>query len=121
MDNLESAQKLFTAYQSTSNIFQLKDALDILDELIDGNGGDAAKARNLKKAIKDSISKQISDFFQKYNVGPFLKKENIKDVKDDNELTEKLVRVVGASFSRDDLEILVELLTIQSDYYSAPS
>jgi len=97
MDNLESAQKLFTAYQSTSNIFQLKDALDILDELIDGNGGDAAKARNLKKAIKDSISKQIP-ISSKNTTSVLPEKGKHQDVKDDNETHRKVSPGRGCLF-----------------------
>lgn len=115
MEVFEEVQKLFDAYQKNGDFHNLRDSLDILDEVIESKSAESHKAINFKKTIAKHIDNQVKGVIVKCNIRDFAK--DLKDIDDQDLLLEKLASVLSASFSKEDGKTFFELLNIQSDYF----
>ena len=69
MDDFSQAQKLFSEFQKTWNYSTLDKALDILDELLEGD--DKKRAENLKGTIDRFMKNEAKKIMDKYNIRDF--------------------------------------------------
>ena len=115
MANFEEARRLFGVYQRNGDIYNLRESLDILQEIIEDQSVDSQRAANFKNTISKHIADQIKRISVKCNVPDFAK--DLKKIDDQDLLLEKLASVLSAALSKEDGKYLGELLTIQSDYF----
>jgi hypothetical protein len=115
MANFEEAQRLFSAYQRNGVVHNLRDTLDILEEIIEHRSVDSQRATNFKNRISKHIAEQIKGIFVKCNIPDFAK--DLKNIDDQDLLLKKLASVLSAALSKEDGKYLGELLTIQSEYF----
>lgn len=111
----EDAQRLFSAYQRNGGVHNLRDSLDILQEIIENQSADSQRAINFKSTISKHINDQIKGIFVKCNVPDFAK--DLKNIDDQDLLLEKLATILSAALNKADGKNLGELLTIQSEYF----
>lgn len=107
MDAFENAQKLFNNYEKNGGFHNLKTSLDILDEIIEGQGPAFERAINFKKIIEQHIDTQINTIWAKGNVDEFG-----KALKDD-----EFIRLLWKAMSEEDRSIFLKLLSIKRDYF----
>ena len=115
MGPFEEAQRLFIAYQKTGHSNNLRDSLELLDELIESNKADSHKAMNFKKAISRTIDNQIQGILIKCNIPEFAK--GLKPMDDQNLLMNQLTTVLSSSLSSEDATLFLELMNITSHYF----
>ncbi len=115
MGPFEEAQQFFIAFQKTGHSNNLRDSLDLLDELIESNNADSYKAMNFKKAIARSIDNQIQGILNKCNIPEFAK--DLKAIDDQNVLMNQLATALSSSLSGEDSSLFLELTNITSHYF----
>jgi len=115
MTTYEEAQILFNAYQKNGSFHKLRDALDLLIEIIETEDTDLHKATNFKNTISKIISDQISNILVKCNILDFA--GDLDNLDNIDLLRDKLATAMAASFSKEDSEAFVELMTIKRDYF----
>jgi hypothetical protein len=115
MGPFEEAQQFFKAFQKTGLSNNLRDSLELLDELIESNNADSHKAMNFKQAISRSIENQIQEILNKCNIPEFAK--DLKATDDQNELRNQLATVLSSSLSGEDANLFLELMNITSHYF----
>lgn len=119
MEDFKKAQRLFTLYQNNGEVHYLREALDILSEIIAHDSPDSHKAVNFKKTISRHLDNQIKGIFVKCNIKEFAK--DLKSIDDHDILIDKLATVLSAAFSKEDGVLFIELLNIKSDYFPQAS
>jgi hypothetical protein len=106
MESFENAQKLFDAYQKVGRINNLRDSLDILDEMIESQGTNSHRAINFKQIIGRRIDTKLNEIYAKSNVDEFGKA--LKD----SEFGDILFEALG----EEDFRRFITLLSIKRDY-----
>lgn len=106
MESFENAQKLFDAYQKGGRINNLRDSLDILDEIIESQRTDPHRAINFKQIIRRHIDTKLNEIYVKSNVDEFGKA--LKD----GELGDILFEALG----EEDFRRFFSLISIKRDY-----
>ncbi len=116
MKTYDEAQRLFNTYQRNGGIHNLRDALDLLDEIIDSQSTEVQKATNFKKTIGHYITDQAANIMKRCNVLDFAR--DIDKIENNIDLVrEKLAEAMSASFSKEDGEAFIELMTVKKDYF----
>jgi len=103
----EKARELFNSYQESGRLNKLRDSLDILDQIIQGQGADLQRAINLKQVIGRHIDAQIDGIAAKANIDEFR-----KYLKDDEG-----VSFLSEALNEKDLANFAKLLSIKNDYF----
>lgn len=116
MGEFENAQELFDTYERNGQFENLREAIDILDGLIEDEGIDANRAKNFKESIVRKINNQIKDIFTKCNVREFF--GDPKDYTDHGKLIDDLSKLLYAALSAEDGNNLLELLDIKKNITS---
>lgn len=117
MENFEDAQRLFSDYEKNGGFHNLRNSLDILDEIIGNQSVDSQRALNFKNTISKHINKEIKAVFVKCNIPDFAK--DLKSIDDQDLLLEKLAAFLSNVLTKKYGEILIELWKIQSEYFKA--
>jgi hypothetical protein len=68
MTIFEDAQRLFSAYQKNGGFHNLRNSLDILQEIIKNQSADSQRAINFKNTISKYIKDQIKGISHKCNI-----------------------------------------------------
>jgi hypothetical protein len=71
MGDFEDAQKLFADYERDDGINNLRDSLELLEEIIEEKGLDADRARNFKMRICHHVNKRLNDLLDKSGMVEF--------------------------------------------------
>ncbi len=111
MGEFERAQELFDNYERNGQFENLREAKDIIDELIEDAGPDTKRTKNFKENIDRKINNQIRDIFAKCNVREFLGNPN--DCATHEILIDKLSRLLYVALSTEDGNNLLELLDLK--------
>jgi hypothetical protein len=106
----EDAQRLFTAYQRNGGVHNLRNSLDILQEIIEAQNSDSQKATNLKNTISKHINDQKKGIHLKGNLPDFLNGNN-----------EERATILLAALNDEDLSNLIELVGLQSEFFKEES
>jgi hypothetical protein len=114
MEAFDEALLLFDAYQKKGGINKLRDALDILDDIIGNQGVALQRAINLKKTISQYTDRQITLMRAKYNIGEF-----DKDITNhpEEKAIDEFVSGLFASAPASEAKKLIELILIRFDYW----
>jgi hypothetical protein len=107
METFKNAQKFFRAYQKNGRFRNLRDSLDILDELIERQGTDSLSALNFKQIIGRHIDTKLDEIYVKSNVDEFGKHLNNSDAG----------FFLFEALSKEDLSRFVGLSRIKKDYF----
>ncbi len=107
MEKFEKAQEFFGSFQKNGNFHNLRESLDILDELMDIHGKESERAAKLKENIRHYIDSQMGEIYEKSNTEQFS-----KDLND-----ERAAEVLVQSLSKEDFGRLLRLFRIKEDYF----
>lgn len=114
MTDFDKARSFFDTYQQHGGIDNLKEALDILDDIIESQSVGLQKAINLKTTISKFIDNQIKTIRAKYNIGEFNKNMGT----DTSEVAiRKFVNELFSSATDEDAKKLIELLMTSVEYW----
>jgi hypothetical protein len=106
--DFDKAQSLFGSFQKNEQFHNLRDSLDILDNLIEIQGAEFQRALRLKENIKRYIDSKIQGFYHKTNIGEYSKKRLTAD--------QATVLFIQA-LTQEDLGKYVALMEIKEDYF----
>ena len=76
MEDFKNAQKIFNDYQKIGGFHNLRDSLNILDEIIESQGTGAQRASNFKQLIGRHIDTQLDEILAISNVYEFGKDDD---------------------------------------------
>jgi len=111
----DEARSLFNAYQKNGDLGNLRDSLDLLDELILNINEDSQRAINFKKTILKALENQIREIKTERNIPEFAKDIGPSDAPD---FLDRVANVFAACFStKDDFERFAELISIRRTYF----
>lgn len=100
----EDAQRLFNAYERNGGFHNLRNSLDILQEIIEAQNSDSQRATNLKNTISKNINDQIKGISLRGNLPNFLKGNNAKTI-------------LSAALNDEDLSKFSELVDLKLEFF----
>jgi hypothetical protein len=68
MNRFSEAQRFFGEYERTGSIGKCREALDILEELIEEDGEDSVRATNFRERIKDRLLEKLNQIAKDHEV-----------------------------------------------------